>query len=52
MWNIERENTNQFVDSDETVFVHVTVDWCIACKFNQIIVLDGIRMINISQIKM
>ena len=46
-----KKNTTQFVHYDKMMFADVTVDWYITCKFNKIIALYIIRMIDLFQIK-
>ena len=45
--SIEKENNNQFVDSDKIVFGGVTVYWCVTCEFNKIVALDSIRTLGL-----
>ena len=42
-----RDNITKFVDAGKKVFVGVTYDWCVMCKFNRVVALDSISMIGI-----
>ena len=48
---IFRRDINQFLDADKIVSGDSTVDLCVACKSNQIMVLDGIRTLELFQRK-
>ena len=46
IWEKYREKITQFVDADKIVFVDITSDWCVTCKFNKIMALDSIRTLD------
>ena len=45
---IEKKNI-RFLDYDKILFGDVTIDWYVTCKFNKIMALDSIRMLEIFQ---
>ena len=52
LWQkFERNKINQFVDAGKIVFVDITADWCVTCKFNKIMALDSNRTLELFQRK-
>ena len=47
----ERNKINQLVSAGNIVFVDITADWCVTCKFNKIMTLDRKRTLNLFQRK-
>ena len=47
----ERDKISQLVSAGNVVFVDITADWCVTCKFNKIMTLDRKRTLNLFQRK-
>lgn len=47
----ERSKISQLVSDGNIVFVDITADWCVTCKFNKIMTLDRKRTLNLFQRK-
>lgn len=47
----EKDKIGQLVDSGKIVFVDITADWCVTCKFNKIMTLNNNRTLELFEKK-
>jgi suppressor for copper-sensitivity B len=47
----EKDKISQLVDAGNIVFVDITADWCVTCKFNKIMSLDSNKTLELFERK-
>lgn len=47
----EKDKIRQFVDSGKVVFVDITANWCVTCKFNKIMTLNSNKTLELFERK-
>lgn len=47
----EKDKISQLISAGNIVFVDITADWCVTCKFNKIMTLDRKRTLDLFQRK-
>lgn len=43
---LNQEKINELVQQGKVVFIKITADWCVTCKFNEFMVLDTQKALN------
>lgn len=48
MWeNFDKENLTKHINDDKIVFIDITADWCLTCKFNKLTTLNSSKIKNL-----